>query len=224
MKIVLWWAALWLAFPAQAIYLNSGVVTLESDQTFLSRQFVNNTKNTNLYVISAYRINQPGGDEQPHALENGEILYTPLRKVLAPGTWEYFKIFYRGPADDRERYYRIVIKEIPANALTMPNRSKAPLFSPVVALDTILVIRPRKMRFTYHYDPHAGELKNTGNTYFRVMIHQSCDAPDDTAKVFNLLPGESYRGADLRGQNRKFIIGFNRYMRLGEACFGQKTE
>lgn len=222
MKLGLWLVALLLALPVQAIYLTSGVFTLESDGTFFSRQFVNNTKNTNLYVISAYRINKPGSDEQPHPLEQGEILYTPLRKMLAPDDWEYFKIFYRGPADDRERYYRIVIKEIPANVVAVPDPSKTPLVSPIVALDTILVIRPRQMRFSYHYDAQAGILNNTGNTYFRVMIHQSCEAKDDdSAKVFNLLPGESYNGTDLRGQHRKFIIGFSKYLRLGEQCFEQ---
>nr|WP_184280532.1 hypothetical protein [Serratia fonticola] len=215
-----WWLlALCLAFPAQAIYLTSSVFTLESDRTFFSRQFVNNTPNTNLYVISAYRINKPGSDEQPQPLEQGEILYTPLRKMLEPGGWEYFKIFYRGPADDRERYYRVVIKEIPANVMALPTARQTPLVSPIVALDTILVIRPRQMRFTYHYDPQAGVLKNTGNTYFRVMIHPSCQSQDDSAKVFQLLPGESYHGTDLRGQRRKFIIGFNKYLRLGEQCF-----
>ncbi|WON77513.1 hypothetical protein [Serratia sp. UGAL515B_01] len=138
---------------------------------------------------------------------------------MEPGGWEYFKILYRGAADERERYYRIVIKEIPANAISIPNQSKMPLISPTVALDTILVIRPRKMHFTYQYDPQSGVLKNTGNSYFRVMIHQSCLAEDDTAKVFNLLPGESYTGADLRGQHRKFIIALDKYIRLGKQCF-----
>ncbi|MFC0226662.1 fimbrial protein [Serratia aquatilis] len=218
-KITLWLVALLLVSPAQAIYLSSGVFTLESGSSFFSRQFVNNTQNTNLYVISAYRINKPGVDERPLPVENGEILYTPLKKMVEPGGWEYFKIFYRGAADDRERYYRIVIKEIPANAIAIPNQSKMPLVTPTVALDTILVIRPRQMRFTYHYDPRSGQLKNTGNSYFRVMIHQSCDAKDDIAKVFNLLPGESYIGEDLRGQHRKFIIAFNKYIHLGEQCF-----
>lgn len=221
LRIGLWLAVLVLAFPARAIYLSSGVFTLESDRSFFSRQFVNNTKDTNLYVITAYRINKPGVDEQPQPLEQGEILYTPLRKILEPDAWEYFKIFYRGPEDDRERYYRIAIQEIPANAMEMQEEGKTPLVSPTVALDTIMVVRPRKMRFTYHYDPQAGVLKNTGNTYFRVMIHQGCDGKDDAAKVFNLLPGESYSGADLRGQNRKFIIGFSKYQRLGDQCFGQ---
>lgn len=118
-----WWlAGLMLAFPAQAVYLSSGVFTLESDRTFFSRQFVNNTKETNLYVIAAYRIAKPGVDEQPQPLEQGELLYTPLRKILEPGAWEYFKIFYRGPADERERYYRIVIQEIPANLMEMQGR------------------------------------------------------------------------------------------------------
>lgn len=224
MKLALWLGLLVLASPARAIYLSSSVFTLESDRTFFSRQFVNNTKNTNLYVISAYRINKPGIDERPLPLENGEILYTPLKKMLESGGWEYFKIIYRGPSDDRERYYRIVIKEIPAKGIALSNQSKMPLVSPIVALDTIMVIRPRQMRFTYHYDRHAGVLKNTGNTYFRVMIHQSCDAEDDTAKVFNLLPGESYSGADLRGQHRKFIIAFNQYTRLGEQCFEQNVD
>ncbi|WON76149.1 hypothetical protein [Serratia sp. UGAL515B_01] len=212
-----------LVSPARAIYLSSSVFTLESDSTFFSRQFVNNTKNTNLYVISAYRINKPGIDERPLPLENGEIMYTPLKKIIEPGGWEYFKIIYRGPADDRERYYRIVIKEIPADAMALSNQSKTPLISPIVALDTILVIRPRQMRFTYHYDRQAGVLKNTGNTYFRVMIHKSCDDKDDTAKVFNLLPGEKYAGTDLLGLHRKFIIAFNQYTRLGEQCFEQNA-
>lgn len=220
-RLGLWLALLLLACPARAIYLPSGVFTLESDRTFFSRQFVNDTKSTNLYVIGAQRISKPGADEQPQPLEQGELLYTPLRKTLQPDAWEYFKIFYRGPQDDRERYYRISIQEIPANALEVKGEDKTPLVSPTVALDTILVIRPRKMRFTYHYDPQAGVLKNTGNTYFRVMIHQGCEGEDDAAKVFNLLPGESYRGADLRGQNRKFIIGFSKYQRLGEQCFEQ---
>ncbi|WON77512.1 hypothetical protein [Serratia sp. UGAL515B_01] len=60
-----------LAFPAQAIYLSSGVFTLESGKRFLSRQFVNNTQSTNLYVINAYRINKPGVDERPLPVEHG---------------------------------------------------------------------------------------------------------------------------------------------------------
>ncbi|VEC00587.1 Uncharacterised protein [Cedecea lapagei] len=218
MKNILLLLALLLTPPAKAIYLSSGVFTLESDKSQYSRQFLNNTERTNLYTINAYRINRPGSDEKPQPLQNGEILYTPLKKVLEPGAWEFFKVFYKGPADAQERYYRIVIKEIPTNATLLPSQSKSPLVSPVIALDTTLVVRPRTLRFSYDYNPEAGVLTNNGNTYFRVILHKSCEQNDDTAKIFNLLPGEHYRGPEMKGQHSKFIVAFDRYIQLGNQC------
>ncbi|NIF48662.1 fimbrial protein [Enterobacter sp. Ap-1006] len=218
MKNILLLLALLLSPSAKAIYLSSGVFTLESDKSQFSRQFLNNTDSTNLYTIAAFRIDRPGIDERQQPLQNGEILYTPLKKVLEPGAWEFFKIFYKGPEDDRERYYRIIIKETPTNATPIPAPSKSPLVSPVVALDTVLVVRPRKMNFSYDYNPNMGVLTNTGNTYFRVILHKTCEENDDTAKIFQLLPGERYRGEEMKGQHSKFIVAFDKYIRVGNQC------
>ncbi|MEN0634109.1 hypothetical protein [Klebsiella aerogenes] len=203
---------------AYALYLDSRVFTLESEKSFYSRQFVNNTKNTNLYTIDAWRIDRPGKNEIRKELQEGELMYTPLRKIMQSDGREFFKLFYSGPKDDQERYYRIVIHEIPVALHSPGGVNKTPLVSPIVALETIMVVRPRELHFDYQYNSQARILKNTGNTYFQVMIHRSCEARDDTAKVFYLLPGESYHGSDLDGEHRKFIVGFNRYQQFGKQC------
>lgn len=203
---------------AHALYLDSRVFTLESDKFFYSRQFINNTKNTNLYTINAWRINRPGKDEVRNELKEGELMYTPLRKIMQADGREFFKLFYSGPKDDHERYYRIVIHEIPVELRAFGGVAKTPLISPVVALETIMVVRPRKLHFDYQYSSQRRTLTNIGNTYFQVIIHRSCEAKDDTAKLFYLLPGESYHGSDLDGKHRKFIVGFNRYQQFGEQC------
>ncbi|WP_431223863.1 hypothetical protein ACQ86O_01535 [Serratia sp. L9] len=44
MKIGLWLVALMLAFPVQAIYLSSGVFTLESDRSFFHASLLTTPK------------------------------------------------------------------------------------------------------------------------------------------------------------------------------------
>ncbi|STV79428.1 CFA/I fimbrial chaperone [Klebsiella michiganensis] len=41
---------------------------------------------------------------------------------------------------------------------------------PVVVMDTILVVRPREVRFKWAYDRAAGTVSNTGNTWFKLLI------------------------------------------------------
>ena len=43
---------------------------------------------------------------------------------LAPDAGEFFKIFYRGPQDDKERYYRVQFTEMPITLFPERNRGK----------------------------------------------------------------------------------------------------
>ncbi|MEX6223477.1 hypothetical protein AB6F55_00770 [Providencia hangzhouensis] len=96
---------------AYALYLSSDISSLEPNNSFFSKPYVNDTKKVNLYTFSAYQIDKPNEKEQGNAIKDGEIIFTPLKKVLLPGEQEYFKIFYRGQEDNKERYYKIVISE-----------------------------------------------------------------------------------------------------------------
>ncbi|MDF4405690.1 hypothetical protein P3471_24425, partial [Vibrio parahaemolyticus] len=154
---------------AFALYINSDISSMDSGQEFFSKPYVNDTKKTNLYNFSAYKIDRPGGQEQGEPILNGEIIFTPLKKILLPGEQEFFKIFYRGQADETERYYKIIISETPLDMRNDDGKKKQPLFYPTVSLETYFVVRPKKPDFKYNLNSNDGVLKNTGNTYFRVL-------------------------------------------------------
>lgn len=210
-----------LTFPicSHAIYIDSVTFDIPTDQDFIGKQVLNNTHSTQMYTISAISIDRPGDLEKRSRINNGEILYSPLKFNLQPGSFEYFKIFYRGPKDDKERYYRILFSEVPMEMLEYSESKRKTQILPEISLSTILVVRPRKMKLDYKYDELQGQLINTGNTYFRVLIHQGCHSTDEEAFNVYLLPGQVLTKNSLKGQNKKFIIANERYFRLGEQCF-----
>lgn len=201
---------------AFALYINSDISSMESDQEFFSKPYVNDTKKTNLYNFSAYKIDKPGSQEQGAPILNGEIIFTPLKKILLPGEQEFFKIFYRGQTDETERYYKIIISETPLDMRNDDVQKKIPLFYPTVSLETYFVVRPQKPNFKYEINSNKGILKNTGNTYFRVLLHESCDADDDSEPyVFYLLPDQEFKDARLKKKSRKYIVIFDKYYSVG---------
>ncbi|EPL9570714.1 fimbrial protein [Providencia rettgeri] len=201
---------------AQALYLSSDISALEPSKSFFSKSYINDTKKVNLYTFSAYQIDKPDNNEQGKPIEEGEIIFTPLKKILLPGEQEYFKIFYRGKEDDKERYYKIVISETALDVDTDPALNQQSLFYPTVSLETYFVVRPKNIDFQYAMDANAGVLKNTGNTYFRVLVHENCEVSDDEQPlVLHLLPQQEFRNATLKKKSRKYIVIFNKYHSIG---------
>ena len=45
--------------PASAVYFDSIIYDMDGSKDFISRPIVNDTKNNNLYTISAYKISRP---------------------------------------------------------------------------------------------------------------------------------------------------------------------
>ncbi|STR41403.1 CFA/I fimbrial chaperone [Klebsiella michiganensis] len=60
---------------------------------------------------------------------------------------------------------------------------------PVVVMDTILVVRPREVRFKWAYDRAAGTVSNTGNTWFKLLIKPGCDTTEEEGDAWYLRPG-----------------------------------
>ncbi|EPL6455361.1 MULTISPECIES: fimbrial protein [Providencia] len=201
---------------AQALYLSSDISALEPNKSFFSKSYINDTKKVNLYTFSAYQIDKPDNNEKGKPIEEGEIIFTPLKKILLSGEQEYFKIFYRGKEDDKERYYKIVISETALDVDTDPALNQQSLFYPTVSLETYFVVRPKNIDFQYAMDANAGVLKNTGNTYFRVLVHENCEVSDDEQPlVLHLLPQQEFRNEVLKKKSRKYIVIFDKYHSIG---------
>ncbi len=215
-ELILFGVILLFFGKAQALYLSSDISALEPNKSFFSKSYINDTKKVNLYTFSAYQIDKPDNNEKGKPIEEGEIIFTPLKKILLSGEQEYFKIFYRGKEDDKERYYKIVISETALDVDTDPALNQQSLFYPTVSLETYFVVRPKNIDFQYAMDANAGVLKNTGNTYFRVLVHESCEVSDDEQPlVLHLLPQQEFRNEVLKKKSRKYIVIFDKYHSIG---------
>lgn len=69
---------------AYALYISADISSMESgNPSFLSPILM--ILKTNLYTFSVYQIDRPGYQEQGTPIQNGEILFTPLKKFYYPG-------------------------------------------------------------------------------------------------------------------------------------------
>ena len=73
-------------------------------------------------------------------------------------------------------------------------------------MDTILVVRPREVRFKWAYDRAAGTVSNTGNTWFKLLIKPGCDTTEEEGDAWYLRPGDVVRQASLRQPGNHYII------------------
>ncbi len=207
---------------AGAAYFNALIYDMGPDQRFISRPMVNDTPRTNLYTISAYKIDKPGAGGENRIIGGPmEVVYSPLKFTVQAGGQEYFKLFYRGPEDGVERYYRVIFRESPVRMFPLKTQNKYTDVLPVVAMSTILVVRPRKTTLKFEVDERTGTIRNTGNTFFRVIIQKGCHGDDESSTQFYMLPGESYQNAIAGGNNKKYIVALGRYHQLGNGCFSK---
>ena len=206
--------------PAGAVYLTSLVYDIMPDEQFTARIVSNDTERANLYRLKIYKIDKPGrGGEHVQSNLNGEVLFTPLKFLLERGGREYFKLHYRGPEDNTERYYRVVFREIPIRLYPLQDTQKNINAVPVTAVSSVLIVRPRKMHFAYSVDENSHRVENEGNTYFRLIVHNGCEGDDESSRQLYLLPGEVFFDPIINAKNKKIIVGPSGYTRLGKACF-----
>lgn len=114
MKLVLI-GLLGLSFPFTAAAINVGTLTfaMDQDRSFTAKRVLNNNRGARLYQVSIRAIDRPGEREVRSRPADGELLFAPRQLTLQAGQAEYYKFFYRGPQDNRERYYRVSFREVP---------------------------------------------------------------------------------------------------------------
>lgn len=177
--------------------INVGEVTsiMLPKETSLAKEIINPTDAARLVSLRVERISSPmeGGILIPMESKS-ELLSTPANIIMPGNSKEYFRVFYNGPADDKERYYRLSWSDEPVsddNATTADKQGQA-MTSAII--NTILVVSPRKERF--NFEKKDSGVKNTGNSSFRVIAFGPCkdknkDAGQGCRERYYVMPGDS---------------------------------
>ncbi|HHI3398669.1 hypothetical protein ACRSCK_22975 [Klebsiella pneumoniae] len=209
-----------LAAPlAQAISVGNLTFSLPAEADFASKRVVNNNKSARLYRIAVSAIDRPGGSEVRSRPVDGELLFAPRQLVLQAGESEYFKFYYHGPRDNRERYYRVSFHEIPTRNLTRRSPTGGEVsMEPVVVMDTILVVRPREVQFKWSFDKVAGTVSNTGNTWFKLLIKPECDSTEEEGDAWYLRPGDVVRQPALRQPGNHYLVYNDKFIKISDTC------
>ncbi|MEQ0389252.1 fimbria/pilus periplasmic chaperone [Klebsiella sp. GB_Kp047] len=209
-----------LAAPlAQAISVGNLTFSLPAEADFASKRVVNNNKSARLYRITVSAIDRPGGSEVRSRPVDGELLFAPRQLALQAGESEYFKFYYHGPRDNRERYYRVSFREIPTRNLTRRSPTGGEVsMEPVVVMDTILVVRPREVQFKWSFDKAAGTVSNTGNTWFKLLIKPRCDSTEEEGDAWYLRPGDVVRQPALRQPGNHYLVYNDKFIKISDTC------
>lgn len=204
---------------AYGIYIGNLTFSLPQEGSFTAKRVLNNNDSARVYTVSVIGIDKPGEKEVRTRPADGEVLYSPKTLTLQKGEGDYFKFFYNGPHDDKERYYRISFREIPAKAINARKNSGSSItLEPVVVIDAIFVVRPKKINFKWEFDKSNGVLKNVGNTFFKFIVKPDCQATEDEGRTFYLRPGDVLRDTYLKQSGSKFIIYNDKFINISQDC------
>ncbi|MDX7920992.1 fimbria/pilus periplasmic chaperone [Aeromonas media] len=217
------WPLLGGLLASQAAALDIGAMTLAMapKQEFITRTLTNNSASPKLYDIQMEKISDPTARGRTLPTVPGELLFAPKRFTLHSRQAQNVKFYYKGPTDDHERYYRITFTESPAAQVDDGGHTQHwGTVEVKLALQSILVVRPRQSRFEYQLDSAQSSITNTGNTYFEFMVKQGCEQPDSEADSKYLLPGETYQNPRIgQAGNQKLIVYQSRFIPVGKDCW-----
>ena len=210
--------ALFLPVTVKAIYIGDLTFSLASDREFVSKHIVNNNTSARLYQVSIIGIDSPSQQEVSTRPADGELLFAPRQLILQAGQSEYFKFYYHGPKDNRERYYRVSFREIPTQHGEITNNNGKISLEPIITIDTIMVVRPREINFKWQYDAINGTVANTGNTWFKLLIKPGCHTAEEEGDAYYVKPGQTVRTAKLRKKGNHFIVYNNKFIKISDSC------
>lgn len=213
---------LWLCcLPLTCMAINLGTLTfaMDQDKNFTAKRVLNNNSSARFYQVTIRAIDRPGEHEIAARPADGELLFAPKQLTLQAGQAEYYKFFYHGPQDNRERYYRVSFREVPTPPPTpLSQQQTSANLEPIMVMDTILVVRPREINFAYKLDSQQGTLTNSGNTFFKLLLKPGCNSSDEEGETFYLRPGDVLTNKAIRQPGEKFIIYSGRFIPLDKSC------
>ncbi|WP_155630983.1 hypothetical protein [Burkholderia cepacia] len=194
-----------LAIAPVAYALNVGDLTyfMRTDQTFTAREVLNDSAQARVYSVTVEETAPPYIDANTWRPKGGELLYAPKRLVLRAHQANWLRLYYKGPADEQSRFYRITFTE--ERAMTSES-DDAVNIRPRLSLDTVLVVQPRQPRQSYRVD--GTKLVNDGNTSYLATVQGHCDAGKQCFVDRYLAPGASidFGGLVEPGQPNRVVI------------------
>ncbi len=199
------------SFSARAINVGEVTAMMGADASSLAKEIINTTDMARYVSVRVERISSPmaGGETIPME-SKGELLSTPASMIMPGQAKEHFRFFYQGPADDRERYYRLSWTDEPVTEYGQDKNNKTGQATTSAIIGTILVVAPRQQRFDYH---HSGDaVTNTGNVSFRVISYGPCrnkqkDSGQGCRERYYLMPGVTVKIKYTDLTNKRTRIG-----------------
>ena len=181
--------------PALALDVGDISSFMNSESSTLSKEIKNTTDSGRLINIHMERLSSPldGGKVIPMDKQD-EILLTPASLLLPAKASDVIRFFYKGPADDKERYYRTVWFDQALSDAQRNGSTRSAVATASARIGTILVVAPRKANFRYQYA--NGTLVNTGNATLRILAYGPCLKPADGKECkenYFLMPGKERR-------------------------------
>lgn len=192
-----------LAAPlTQAISVGNLTFSLPSETDFVSKRVVNNNKSARIYRIAISAIDSPGSSELRTRPVDGELLFAPRQLALQAGESEYFKFYYHGPRDNRERYYQ--------NGIHHHHRLRADLAAGWAT--------SCQVQFKWSFDKVTGTVSNTGNTWFKLLIKPGCDSTEEEGDAWYLRPGDVVHQPELRQPGNHYLVYNDKFIKISDSC------
>lgn len=185
------------SFSGWAISVGDITSIMTSNESSLSKEITNTTNAARFVSITVKQISSPLADGvEITSANSGELLSTPANLILPGQATDVFRFFYKGPQDDKERYYRLQWIDEPVSESAETKSSKTAVATASAEIGTILVVAPRKERF--NYSRNGDLISNTGNVSFRVIAYGPCkDKARDDGKGcrerYYIMPGTKMR-------------------------------
>ncbi len=198
------------SFSSWAINVGDITSIMTSEESSLSKEIINTTDSARYVSVTVKQLSSPlpGGVELN--VNPGELLSPPASLILPGEAKDVFRFFYKGPEDDKERYYRLQWIDEPISESATTKAGKAATATASAEIGTILVVAPRKERFDYS---RQGDLiTNTGNVSFRVIAYGTCkDKAQDQGRGcrerYYVMPGTKIRLQKSDVSNSRTRIG-----------------
>ncbi|QDI10758.1 putative fimbrial protein TcfA [Klebsiella electrica] len=191
--------------PALALDVGDISSFMNSDASVLSKEIKNTTDSGRLINIHVERLSSPleGGSVIPMDRQD-EVLLTPASLLLPAKSSDVIRFFYKGPADNKERYYRIVWFDQALSDAQRDSARRSAVATASARIGTILVVAPRKANYRYQYA--NGTLVNTGNATLRILAYGPCLKPSDGKECkenYYLMPGKERRFTRVNAADKK---------------------
>lgn len=202
-----------LAVPFFAQAINVGDVTsmMSPGSSHLAKEIINTTDTARYVSVRVERLSSPMATGVVIPMENkSELLSSPASLILPGKAKDNFRFFYKGPEDNKERYYRLSWTDEPVMEYDVNKGQRLGQATTSAIISTILVVSPRKERFDFKYWDRT--IMNTGNASFRVISYGPCsDKTKDSGlgcrERYYLMPGLDVKIKHTDLSNNKTRIG-----------------